>query len=103
MIAYAFLSGALCVLLGASWIGVSLAAGLGLVTGAALLLSERVPPRYSALITVAIAFLVAVVVFLLLKAGWGSGILAAPHRSRSSCCCRARCSPPRCSSSRRVT
>ena len=52
MIAYAFLSAALCVLLGASWTGVSLAAALGLVTGAALLLSERVPPRYSALITV---------------------------------------------------
>ena len=77
MIGYAFLSAALSVLLGASWTGVSLAAALGLVTGAALLLSERVPRRYGALITVAIAFLVAVVVFLLLRAGWGSGILAA--------------------------
>ena len=50
---------------------------LGLVAGAALLVSERVPRRYGALITVAIAFVVALVVFLLLRAGWGSGILAA--------------------------
>ena len=77
VIGYAFLSAALAVLLGASWTGVSLAAALGLGTGAALLLSERVPRRYGALITVAIAFLVAVAVFLLLRAGWGSGIQAA--------------------------
>jgi len=74
---YAFLSGALSVLLGASWTGVSLAAALGLVTGTALLISERLPRRYGALITVAIAFSVAVVVFLLLRNGAGSGILAA--------------------------
>lgn len=74
---YALLSGALAVLLGATWIGVALAAGLGLITGAALLISERVPPRYSALITVAIAFAVALAVFLLLRAGSGTGILAA--------------------------
>ncbi|MGC5170700.1 threonine/serine exporter family protein [Microbacterium sp. DT81.1] len=77
VIGYAFLSGALSVLLGASWTGVSLSAALGLITGAALLLSERVPRRYGALITVGIAFVVAVVVFSLLRAGWGSGILAA--------------------------
>jgi len=77
VIGYAFLSAALSVLLGASWIGVSLAAALGLVTGAALLVSERVPRRYGALITVAIAFLVALAVFLLLRVGFGSGILAA--------------------------
>ena len=57
--------------------GCAVAAALGLVTGAALLVSERVPRRYGALITVAIAFLVALAVFLLLRAGWGSGILAA--------------------------
>ena len=57
--------------------GRSLAGALGLVTGAALLVSERVPRRYGALITVAIAFFVALAVFLLLRAGWGSGILAA--------------------------
>lgn len=77
VIGYALLSAALCVLLGATWTGVSLAALLGLVTGAALLWSERVPRRYGALITVGIAFFVALVVFLLLRAGWGSGILAA--------------------------
>jgi uncharacterized membrane protein YjjP (DUF1212 family) len=74
---YAFLSGALSVLLGASWTGVSLAAGLGLITGAALLVSERLPRRYGALITVGIAFFVALVVFLLLRNGFGSGILSA--------------------------
>jgi len=77
VIGYAFLSAALSVLLGASWAGVLLSAALGLVTGAALLVSERVPRRYGALITVAIAFLVATTVFLLLRAGWGSGILSA--------------------------
>jgi uncharacterized membrane protein YjjP (DUF1212 family)/uncharacterized membrane protein YjjB (DUF3815 family) len=77
VIGYGFLSVALSVLLGATWTGVSLAAVLGLVAGAALLWSERVPPRYSALITVGIAFFVALVVFSLLRAGWGSGILAA--------------------------
>jgi len=77
VVAYGFLSGALAVLLGSTWTGVSLSAGLGLITGAALLVSERVPRRYSALITVAIAFGVALVVFLLLRGGWGSGILSA--------------------------
>lgn len=77
VIGYAFLSAALAVMLGASWTGVSLAAGLGLVTGAALLVSERLPRRYGALITVGIAFSVALVVFLLLRGGFGSGILAA--------------------------
>jgi len=77
VVGYAFLSAALSVLLGASWTGVSLAAALGLFTGAALLVSERLPRRYGALITVAIAFSVALVVFLLLRNGAGSGILAA--------------------------
>ena len=77
VVGYAFLSAALSVLLGASWAGVSLAAALGLVTGTALLISERLPRRYGALITVAIAFSVALVVFLLLRNGAGSGILAA--------------------------
>lgn len=77
VVGYAFLSAALSVLLGASWTGVSLATALGLVTGAALLVSERLPRRYGALITVAIAFFVALVVFLLLRGGFGSGILAA--------------------------
>lgn len=77
IVGYAFLSSALAVLLGASWPGVALSAGLGVVTGAALLVSDRIPSRYSALITVGVAFFVSVVVFALLKAGWGAGILAA--------------------------
>ncbi|WP_345800317.1 threonine/serine exporter family protein [Microbacterium sp. AZCO] len=77
VVGYGFLSGALSVLLGASWLGVSLSVALGLVVGAGLLLSERVPRRYGALITVALAFLVAAVVLLLVRMGWGSGILAA--------------------------
>jgi uncharacterized membrane protein YjjP (DUF1212 family) len=77
VIAYGLLSAALSVLLGASWAGVSVSAVLGLVVGGGLLVSERVPRRYGALITVAIAFLVAVVVFALIRLGWGSGILGA--------------------------
>ncbi len=77
VIGYGFLSGALAVLLGASWTGVSLATALGLFAGTALLVGERLPRRYGALITVAIAFTVSLVVFLLLQAGWGSGILSA--------------------------
>jgi len=77
VLGYGLLSAALSVLLGASWTGIALAAALGLGTGVALLLSERVPRRYGALITVAIAFLVAAAVFLLLRVGWGSGIEAA--------------------------
>ncbi|GAB3603859.1 threonine/serine exporter family protein [Microbacterium aureliae] len=77
IVGYVFLSGALSVLLGATWSGVMVASGLGLVAGSALLLGERVPRRYSALITVGIAFLVALAVFLLLRAGWGTGILPA--------------------------
>ncbi|GAA3202584.1 hypothetical protein GCM10017690_06720 [Microbacterium terregens] len=77
IVAYAFLSGALSVLLGASWTGVSLSAALGLLAGAALLVSERLPRRYGALITVAIAFGVALAVFLLLRSGSEGGILPA--------------------------
>ncbi|WP_157009097.1 threonine/serine ThrE exporter family protein [Agromyces laixinhei] len=74
---YALLSIGLAVLLGSSWIGVATAAALGALVGAALLLSERLPARYGALITVAIAFGVSLTVFLLIRAGFGSGILAA--------------------------
>lgn len=77
VVGYGFLSGALSVLLGASWTGVSLAAALGLVTGAALMFSERMPRRYAALVTVAIAFCVALAVFLLLRVGVDSGIIPA--------------------------
>ncbi|QKJ18073.1 threonine/serine ThrE exporter family protein [Microbacterium hominis] len=77
VVAYGLLSGALSVLLGASWSGVLLAAGLGLVAGTTMLVAERMPRRYGALNTVALSFGVAVVVFLLLRAGLGYGILPA--------------------------
>jgi uncharacterized membrane protein YjjP (DUF1212 family) len=77
VVGYMFLSGALSVLLGATWNGVALSVALGLVAGTALLVSERVPARYGALITVAIAFVVALTVFLLLRTGLGTGILPA--------------------------
>lgn len=77
VVAYGFLSGALSVLLGASWHGVIVAAALGLVAGTALMISERMPRRYGALNTVALAFLVSLAVFLLLRAGLGYGILPA--------------------------
>lgn len=77
VVGYGFLSSALAVLLGATWIGVALASVLGLLTGGALLIGDRVPRRYTALITVAVAFTVSVVIFALLRAGWGAGILAA--------------------------
>lgn len=77
VVGYTFLSAALAVLLGASWPGVALSAALGVVTGGALLVSDRLPRRYGALITVGVAFADSLVVFLLLQAGWGSGIVAA--------------------------
>ncbi len=48
-----------------------------MLVGAALLVSERVPSRYGALITVGMALAVSLVVFLLLDAGFGPRILAA--------------------------
>ncbi|WP_448808109.1 threonine/serine ThrE exporter family protein [Agromyces bauzanensis] len=77
VLGYAILSGALAVMLGTTWTGVALAVVLGALVGAALLVSERVPNRYGALITVGVAFAVSVVVFLLLDAGFGPRILAA--------------------------
>jgi len=74
---YVLLSMGLAVLLGASWNGVALAGGLGAVVGPALLVSERLPRRYGALITVAVAFVVSLVVFLLIRAGAGPHILPA--------------------------
>lgn len=74
---YVLLSAALAVLLGATWVGIAVAASLGALTGAAMLVSERVPRRYAALITVAVAFGVSLAVFLLLRAGFGAGVLPA--------------------------
>ncbi|WP_173922585.1 threonine/serine exporter ThrE family protein [Agromyces sp. Marseille-P2726] len=75
VLGYLLVSAALSVMLGTTWAGVAIAAGLGVAVGAALLVSERVPNRYSALITVAIAFGVSLVVFLLIDAGLGSRLI----------------------------
>ena len=77
VLGYLLLSAALAVMLGTSWTGVALAAALGAVVGAALLVSEQVPSTYSALITVGVAFGVALVVFLLIDAGFGSRLVPA--------------------------
>jgi len=77
MLGYVLLSVGLAMLLGSSWTGVALSAGLGIVVGAAIQVSERLPSRYGALITVAIAFGVSLTIFLLIRSGFGPGILVA--------------------------
>jgi uncharacterized membrane protein YjjP (DUF1212 family) len=59
----------LAVLLGSSWLGIVVAAGLGGLTGALLLAGSRVPPRFQVLLTVAASFSVSLVVFLLSRTG----------------------------------
>ena len=59
----------LAVLLGSSWLGILVAAGLGGLTGALLLAGSRVPPRFQVLLTVAASFSVSLVVFLLSRTG----------------------------------
>jgi uncharacterized membrane protein YjjP (DUF1212 family) len=59
----------LAVLLGSSWLGIVVAAGLGGLTGALLLAGNRVPPRFQVLLTVAASFSVSLVVFLLSRTG----------------------------------
>nr|MDQ2699386.1 threonine/serine exporter family protein [Actinomycetota bacterium] len=77
MLGYVLLSVGLAMLLGSSWTGVALSAGLGVVVGAAIQVSERLPSRYGALITVGIAFGVSLTIFLLIRSGFGPGILVA--------------------------
>jgi uncharacterized membrane protein YjjP (DUF1212 family) len=59
----------LVVLLGSSWPGIVVAAGLGGLIGALLLAGSRVPPRFQVLLTVAASFSVSLVVFLLSRTG----------------------------------
>ena len=59
----------LVVLLGSSWLGIAVAAGLGGLVGALLLAGSRVPPRFQVLLTVAASFSVSLVVFLLSRTG----------------------------------
>ena len=77
VLGYVLLSGGLSVLLGASWIGIALSAALGAGVGTLLLVGERVPRRYGALLTVAIAFGVALTIFLMLRGPFGPGIIPA--------------------------
>jgi len=75
VVAYGFLSGAISVMLGASWGGVGVAAFLGLLVGVALQLSERVTQQFQALVTVALSFGVATVVLTLTTLGIDPGVL----------------------------
>ncbi|SFR67613.1 Uncharacterized membrane protein YjjP, DUF1212 family [Agromyces sp. CF514] len=75
--AYLLLSAGLAVLLGASWSGVVAAAVLGAGVGAALLAGERLPARYQSLLTVALAFTVALAVLIGMHLGLDSGALPA--------------------------
>jgi uncharacterized membrane protein YjjP (DUF1212 family) len=59
----------LAVLLGSSWLGIVVAAGLGGLTGTLLLAGSRVPPRFQVLLTVAASFSVSLAVFLLARTG----------------------------------
>jgi uncharacterized membrane protein YjjP (DUF1212 family) len=59
----------LVVLLGSSWLGIVVAAGLGGLTAALLFAGSRVPPRFQVLLTVAASFSVSLVVFLLSRTG----------------------------------
>lgn len=74
---YVVLSGGISVLLGASWMGVAAAVVLGGVVGALLLVGERVPSAYQALVTIGAAFFVALTIFLLARASLDPGVLAA--------------------------
>lgn len=59
----------LAVLLGSTWQGLVISGVLGLLTGVLVLLGSRIPMRYQALVTVVAATIVALIVFLLARAG----------------------------------
>jgi uncharacterized membrane protein YjjP (DUF1212 family) len=65
----------LAVLLGSSWHGMLLSGVLGALTGALILLGQRVPMRYQALVTVTAASAVSLTVFLLARLGWSTDIV----------------------------
>ncbi len=77
VLAHLVLSGGLAVLLDASWTGVAVAAVLGCLVGAVLLLAERIERQYNALVTVGLSFAVSTTVFTLTQAGLDPGVLAA--------------------------
>ncbi|MFZ4896488.1 threonine/serine ThrE exporter family protein [Plantibacter sp. Mn2098] len=74
-VAYVLLCAALAVLLGSSWAGLAVASALGVVVGAALLVMHSLPHIYEPILTVALSFLCAVVVFLLTRSGLDPGVL----------------------------
>ncbi|WP_336627548.1 MULTISPECIES: threonine/serine ThrE exporter family protein [unclassified Microbacterium] len=75
VIAYVFLCAALAVLLGASWAGVAVAAILGSVVGAVLLLAAGLPRLHEPILTAALAFTCSVAVFLLARTELDPGVL----------------------------
>lgn len=77
VLAHLVLSAGLAVMLDGSWIGVAVAAALGLVVGTVLLLTEKIQRQYRALVTVGLAFGVSVTVFTLTQIGLDPGVLAA--------------------------
>lgn len=75
--AHSLLSASLSVLLGASWVGLGVAAALGLVVGVLLMVTREVKSQYRSLVTVGVAFLVAGAVFALARIGLDPGVLPA--------------------------
>ncbi|MBH0131300.1 threonine/serine exporter ThrE family protein [Salinibacterium sp. NK8237] len=73
--AYALTSAAISVLLGSSWLGVLLAAVLGLGVGTLLLLGERLPSAYTALVIVGAALGSSLIVLLVTRVSTDSGVL----------------------------
>ena len=69
LLGYVLATVGLAVILGASWLGLLIAAGLGALAGALLLIGRRIPSQYEALMNVATSFAVALLVFLLARAG----------------------------------
>ncbi|EPR75764.1 Rhs element Vgr protein [Leifsonia rubra CMS 76R] len=72
---YALTSGAIAVLLGASWLGILVAAILGAGVGTLLLLGERLAPSYNALVIVGAALGSSVIVLLVARAASDPGVL----------------------------
>ncbi|QYH36722.1 threonine/serine exporter ThrE family protein [Salinibacterium sp. M195] len=73
--AYALTSAAISVLVGSSWLGVLLAAVLGLGVGTLLLLGERLPSAYTALVIVGAALGSSLIVLLVARISADSGVL----------------------------
>ena len=75
VLAYALTTGAISVLLGSSWLGVLLAAVLGVGVGTLLMLGERLPPSYSALVVVGAALGSSLIVLLAARVADDTGVL----------------------------